>query len=279
MRPFWFLLCFVGSGLLLGSPSHAQARGGRGNSRASRYLQAQRQAEINRLQQQWAEDDRLLDKLRSQAGASESELNQARQRAASAREEANQASSHHHEAHAKLREIERKILEKQGDDSELGKALASLEDAQHALDREMHRILKWPVPATNEEEAQRVKELGSLDPAQRKLLNDDKNYAQRRDALTEASDAVSHARHKLFEADSEWKKAKQACEAAADSQDKADKGIGEAASGSRGARTELRTTTQIAASLQQSMAQIEMRLRALGAAPKASKPATGTNKK
>lgn len=276
MRPLWLLLCLVSSGLVI-SPTHAQARG-RGN--ASRYMQAQRQAEINKLQQQWSQDKELLDKLRSQAGASEGELNQARQRAASAREDVNQANTQHHQAHAKLHEIEKKILEKQGDDSELGKAFDALEAAQHALDREMHRILKWPVPAADEEESQRVKELGSLSAEQRKQLSEDTSYGKQKDALTEASDSVARIRHKLFESDSEWKKAKQDCEAAAEAQGKADKGVGEAASGSRGARTELRSTTQVAAALQQSMNQIEMRLRSLGAAPKMTNTAnTGTKKK
>lgn len=278
MRPLWLFLCVVGAGLLLGGAGHAQARG-RGGSSASRYMQAQRQAEINRLQQQWSQDKDLLDKLRSQAGASEAELNQARQRAASAREEVNQANSQHHEAHTRLREVEKKILEKQGDDSELGKAFDALEEAQHALDREMHRVLKWPAPEANEEESQRVKELGSLSAEQRKLLSDDKSYTKQKEALGEASDNVNRLRLKLFAADSEWKKAKQECEAAADAQGKADKGVGEAASGSRGARTELRSATQVAVALQQSMAQIEMRLRSLGSAPKMTNTNTGTNKK
>jgi len=125
------------------------------SGRSGRMVQVQRQQEIARLQKQLENARDALDRLGSKMARSESDLAEARTRAAAARQDINEASSAHKESHKKLEELEHQIIDQQSDDSEFAKALSALETAQHALDAEMHRILKWPTPEPGEKEADR----------------------------------------------------------------------------------------------------------------------------
>jgi DNA repair exonuclease SbcCD ATPase subunit len=242
-----------------------------GRRPGTRYIQAQRQAEIAQLQAQWNQARQTLDQILTTKNLSEGQLEEARRRAVSAREQVDQANDAEQDSNKQLRELETKILDDQSDDSELGKALTTVEAAQHELDREMHRILKWPDPDPNEPESQRIKEIGSLSLEQRTKLNDESTYVKKKDAVKEAAEAVQRARMKALNQNSEWQRLHTAHVSMMESRAKADHDRGEASSKSRDARDQAKSATQVAASLQQSLEQIEMRLRTLGSAPKPAK--------
>ena len=230
-----------------------------------------RQQEIARLQKQLEGARNSLDQLKNQASHSESDIAEARSRAISARQSLDAAAAAHRESQKKLSEIEHRILEAQSDDSDLGRALTKFEEARHAVDAEMHRILKWPAPAADEKEAQRLKELGTLTPEQRASLKADARYASRLSDLTEASESLDRIRDKLFNADAEWKRIHDEDVAASKDMVEAEHSRGGAANDRLEADRSLRSSTEIAASLQQTITQLEARLRSLGASSNAQK--------
>lgn len=252
------------------------------SGRSGRMVQAQRKQEIARLQKQLENARDTLDRLSGQMARSESDLAEARTRAAAARQDINEASSAHKESRKKLEELEHQIIDQQSDDSEFAKALAALETAQHALDAEMHRVLKWPAPDPGEKEADRLKEFGNLTREQRTTLKENAAYKTRQEELHDASDALNRAKTKLFTANTQWKRLHDEQLAADKAMTEAEHARGGASNDRLEADQSLRSAAEIRMSLQQTIQQIEGRIRALGGrpdAPSTSKPPASSGKK
>lgn len=263
---------FVLALLVFAEPALAQ-RGGRGMSgRLARANAARKQQEIAQLQKQLDGSRKLLESVTSQGAMSQAQLASARQSALAAREALHDAEKQDHEVNKKLRGIEDGILESQSDDSELAKTLDELHLAQRALDIEMHKILKRPPPANDEDEATRLSELAHLTTEEREKLAGDTRYSTKQESLHQSMEKLSTVKKKLFQASAEWKKAHEERHRIDQVQAQQERSVQGAANDSSESRSELRTIAQIAASARASIAQAEARLNALGAKPKASTP-------
>ncbi len=267
MRPRLLPLVFAFLGLLTAISATAAPRG-----RSGRASAAMRQQEIAKVQKQLENAREQLDQLRNRASHSEAEIAEARSRAISARRSIEQANATHRESQKQLDEIEHKILEAQPEGSPFDRALTAFESARRAVDIEMHRILKWPPPASDEKESERLRELGTLTAEQRAALKGDAKYVARLAELMEASESLTRIRNELFSSSAEWKRVHDADVAAAKARAEAERSRGGAANDRLEADRSLRTSADIAASLQQTIAQLEARLKALGGAPKSQKP-------
>lgn len=269
MRYVLITLVTVALWLPIARTAAAIPRTGRSSGRAAA---AMRQQEIARLQKQLENARSLLEQFKNRSSHSESEIAEARTRAISARQSLEQAAATHRESQKKLDEIEHRILEAQSDDSEFGRALTAFEDARRAMDIEMHRVLKWPAPAADEREAERLKELGTLTTEQRAALKADAKYQKRVEELTDASESLSRIRNRLFSGNPEWKRIHDDDVTAAKEKIEAERSRGGAANDRLEADRSLRSSAEIAASLQQTITQLEARLRSLGAASNNQKP-------
>lgn len=251
------------------APAYAVPR-----SRSGRAIAAMRQQEINRLQKQLENARETLERLRNTASADAADISEARSRAISARQSIEEASEAHHESHKKIDELEDRIIDEQAESSDFARALTALEQAQRALDAEMHRILKWPAPAENETEASRLKELGSLSKEQRAALKADPAYAERFAAVNAASDSLARIRRQLLEANPEWKRLSDDHRRSTQDMSEAERRRGGASNDRLNADKSLRTKAEIAALLSRTISELEARLRSLGAAPSAKGPSS-----
>ncbi len=256
--------------LLFADPAMAQRRGMSG--RLARANAARKQQEIAQLQKQLDGSRKLLESVTSQGAMSQAQLASARQSALAAREALHDAEKQDQEVNKKLRGIEDGILEAQSDDSELAKTLDELHLVQRALDIEMHKILKRPPPANDEDEATRLSELAHLTTEEREKLAADSRYTTKQDALHLAMDKLSAVKTKLFGASAEWKQAHEERRRINQEEAKQELSVQGAANNSSASRKELRTTAEIAAFARASISQAESRLKALGAKPKAPTP-------
>ena len=258
---------FVLALLLFADPAIAQRRGM--SSRISKANAARKQQEIEQLQKQLDGSRKLLESVTAKGAMTQAQLAAARQSALSAREALRDAEKQDHEISKKLRGIEDGILDAQSDDSEYAKALDEIHLAQRAMDTELHRILKRPPPADDEDEATRLSELAHLTTEEREKLAADSRYTTKQDALHLAMDKLSAVKTKLFGASDEWKKAHEERRRINQEEAKQELSVQGAANNSSASRKELRTTAEIAAFARASISQAESRLKALGAKPKA----------
>lgn len=245
-------------------------------SRSGKVIAAMRQQEIARLQNQIEGAKAALDQLRNTASQDGAEIAEARNRAISARQSIAEASAAHQDSHKKIDELEERLLDAQSDSSDFAQAVKALEEAQHALDAEMHRILKWPAPADGETETGRLKELASLSIEERAALKADRAYAARLAAVTAASASLIRIRRQLLQASPEWKQLNEEHLTSTRDISEAERKRGGAANDRLNADKSLRTKAEIAASLSQTIAELEIRLRALGVAP-TSRPGTSSS--
>ncbi len=239
------------------------------SGRLAKANAARKQQEIAQLQKQLDGSRKLLESVTSQGAMSQAQLASARQAALSAREALHDAEKHDQQVNKKLRGIEDGILEAQSDDSELAKTLDELHLAQRALDIELHKILKRPPPANDEDEQTRLSELAHLTTEEREKLAGDTRYTTKQESLHQAMEKLSAVKTKLFQASDEWKTAHEERHRIDQEQAQQERSVQGAANDSSESRSELRTIAQIAASARASIAQAEARLKVLGAKPKA----------
>lgn len=185
----------------------AQRRGS--TSRVRQIMAAQRQHEIEQLQKQIEESQKLLDSLTTQGVLTQAQLEAARQSAISTRSALNATEERDQEIHKKIRGIEDGIIESQSDDSVFAKAADKVNDARHDLDAELHRTLRRSPPAPDEDEAERLSELAHLTAEERATLAASPRYTEKKAALQQAMNELIAVRMGLFEASDEWKKAKE----------------------------------------------------------------------
>ena len=271
--------CYMAFGsiltLLVVGPVLAQ---GRARSSIQRMNEQLRQQEIAQLQSQLDDVKKVLDTVTSQGTMTEAQLESARKSAVDAREALKEAAKASKTASSKIRKIEESILETQTSDSDYAKALDGVDAARRAMDAELHRILGRPAPAPDEEESTRLAELARLTPGQRALLNKSETYAEKKTALNDAMKELDRVRSNLFQANDEWKKAREERRLLEQEVSKNEKTNRGAAQDSSEARGDLRSATQIAASARVTIAQIEARLQSLGVNTKQSsdkKPKNG----
>lgn len=268
LRPL-FTLSVIALVNLLSSAAEAAPR-----VRPGRAVAAMRQQEINRLQKQLETAQAALSQLQSTASQDSAEILSARDRAVAARDAINEMTAAHREFHQQLNELEDTILEEQSADSDWSRATESLDAARRSLDTEMHRIMRWNVPAPDEPEATRLKELATLSTEQRSSLRKDPAYAERLTAVNAASDALNRTRRQLLEANEQWKALDEEHRRFTQELSEAERRRSGAANDRLNAQKDLRTKEQIAASLIQSIGALEAKLRSLGAAPR---PAARSN--
>lgn len=274
-----FLLLVLGLCLLLAGSAFAQKRGGSARARSAKAAAARRQMEIDRTQKQLDAAQKVLESVSTQGALTQAQLDAARQNALAARRELNEAEVADKAIHEKLHSIEEGILEAQSDDSEYAKALDDVDTARRAADTELHRVLRRPAPAVDEEESTRLSELALLTPDEREKLTKSSSYQEKKVALQVAVDHMNATRLKLFQDNAEWKQAREEHHKAEQEKAKDERSVQAAANDSSDARGELRSAAQIAASARATIAQAEAKLRALGAKPGAAKndkkPSTG----
>lgn len=260
--------------------AYAQRRGS--TSRVRQIMAAQRQHEIEQLQKQIEESQKLLDSLTTQGVLTQAQLEAARQSAISTRSALNATEERDQEIHKKIRGIEDGIIESQSDDSAFAKAADKVNDARHDLDAELHRTLRRPPPAPDEDEAERLSELAHLTAEERATLAASTRYTEKKAALQQAMHEFIAVRMGLFEASDEWKKAKEEHHKIEQELAEKKRSIRGAAADSSDAREGLRSVEDIAASARASMATARARLRALGGQEKPAttqkKPETGAKK-
>lgn len=269
----------LGLCLLLAGSAFAQKRGGSARARSAKAAAARRQMEIDKTQKQLDAAQKVLESVSTQGALTQAQLDAARQNALAARRELNEAEVADKAIHEKLHSIEEGILEAQSDDSDYAKALDDVDTARRAADTELHRVLRRPAPAVDEEESTRLSELALLTPEEREKLTKSNSYQEKKIALQAAVDHMNATRMKLFQGNDEWKQAREEHHKAEQEKAKDERSVQAAANDSSDARGELRSAAQIAASARATIAQAEARLRALGAKPAAAKndkkPSTG----
>jgi septal ring factor EnvC (AmiA/AmiB activator) len=255
----------------------AQRRGS--TSRARQMMAAQRQHEIEQLQKQIEESQKLLDSLTTQGVLTQAQLEAARQSAISTRTALNATEERDQEIHKKIRGIEDGIIESQSDDSAFARAADKVNDARHDLDAELHRTLRHPPPAPDEDEVERLSELAHLTAEERAALAASPRYTEKKAVLQQAMNELIAVRMGLFEASDEWKKAKEEHHQIEQELAEKKRSIRGAAADSSDAREGLRSVEDVAASARASIAQARARLRALGGQEKPAttpeKPKTG----
>lgn len=222
---------------------------------------------IQTIQDQVAAARQVLAAAESQAAMSEQELGGLKERIAAARKEIEAAGSEERKAREELRAIESRILYAQGPESPLSKAQAAIDEAQQALDLELHRLVSLPEHAGKPTSADRSADSRLLSAGDKETLRNDAEYQSALRRLESAKRGFAQIREDWFKQDPDWVAASKAV-AEADQKERKSKQEGKTgAMGSVPAKRNLRTAQDVAAAARATIAQGEAMLRQLGVRP------------
>jgi len=244
--------------------NEALARGrSRGRSSAAAAAARKKQT-IQTIQNQVAVARQVLVAAESQTAMSEKELAAVRERITATRGEIEAAGSEEREALAALRETEADILDDQGPETPLGKAKAALDEAQRALDVELHRVVSLPEHAATLTPAERSAEARALSAKDRQTLQSDTQYLLALSSLENAKRDYARVREDVFKRDPEWVAASKAVGEAHRKESKAKRDGSAGALPAMSTKRNLRTSQEVAAAARATIAQGEAMLRQLG---------------
>lgn len=246
--------------------TEALARGrGHHRGRSSAAAAAARKKQmIQTIQNQVAIARQVLAAAESQAAMSEKELSAARERITAARSEIEAAGSEERNAREELREIESSILGDQGPESPLGKAQAAIDEAQQAIDRELHRVVSLPEHALKLTAADRAADARLLSASDKETLRNDGQYQSALNGLEGAKRDFARIREDLLKRNPEWVAASKAVAEAHRKETRLKQDSNSGALPAMSTKRNLRTSQDVAAAARATIAQGEAMLRQLG---------------
>lgn len=235
----------------------------RGRSSAAAAAARKKQM-IQSIQNQVAVARQVLAAAESQTAMSEQELGAVRERLVAARSEIEAAGSEERKAREELREIESSILSDQGPESPSGKAQAAVDEAQQALDRQLHRLVSLPEHAAELTAADRSADARLLSASDRGTVRNDAQYQSALGRLTSAKRDFAQIRDDLLKRTPEWIAASKAVAEAHQKESKLKQDGNTGAIRSMPAKRNLRTAQDVAAAARATVVQGEAMLRQLG---------------
>lgn len=246
------------------SPDALTAPPRRGRSSGAAAAAAKKKQAIQTIQNQVAVARKVLTTAESQATMSGEQLNAVRDRLTAARSKMEAANSEERQAREALRRIEAKIISEQGPESSLGKAQASIDEAQQALDRELHRLVSLPEHEAEATAADRSADARLLSAKDKHTLRNDAQYQSVLGRLESAKRKHAEIRKDLLERSPEWLAASQTVAETHVKENKLEQDANRSAVPAASAKRTLRTSQEVAAAARATIAQGEAMLRQLG---------------
>lgn len=244
-------------------------------SRIRSMMASQRQQAIQALQQEIAQAQKSLVAAEGQLNESSGELQAARSTLQAARERLDAHQKEIQAAGHKQREIEQAIIAAQPSDSEYGKAVARLEQAQVEQDQVLHQVLGIPPHPGPTSEPERNQERAHLSAEQKERLKASSEYAQAMENVQSASRQLAEIRQGLFQKDPGWQAGHAAREALERETKSLETNAKVASTAVASAQKKVQAVTQAVAMARENIATGQAMLLQAGVQPGTGNPAGG----
>lgn len=263
-----FAWTFLVIGLLLLPSGTATARG-RSRSAASRaqaIARAQRTRLVAEIRREIAAAQQVLQRVQSQHLLTQQQLQRDAELLLSARQTLDDSKQRDTQMHRTLREVEARILDRQGPESDYQRKSKEVEDTRLALDKELHRVLHLPeeLHTATDIESKRLEERASASREQLRRLDADVTYQAALARLIKACRELSNIEQALYRADSAWQQAASAHRSAESNVKDGAKNVGLHGRSAQADKQVLQNTQQIAAEARSVIVRGEAQLRQLG---------------
>lgn len=263
-----FAWTFLVIGLLLLPSGTATARG-RSRSAASRaqaIARAQRTRLVAEIRREIAVAQQVLQRAQSQHLQTQQQLQRDAELLRSARQTLDDSKQRDTQMHRTLREVEARILDRQGPESDYQRKSKEVEDTRLALDEELHRVLQLPeeLHTATDIESKRLEERASASREQLRKLDADVTYQAALARLIKACRELSSIEQSLYRADSAWQHASSVHRSAESDVKDGAKKVGLHGRSAQADKQVLQNTQQIAAEARSVIVRGEAQLRQLG---------------